>query len=345
MAGTHGRPLLRVVIYYLVLGGVALLLIQLAPGVADRLVSMSGTMGPTQFPGTPGADTTVQLQSQPRDPVSLTVILAMVVSSALMLPVVWVYIHTRQKRGYQQALVQTIMMLPLVVAGTVILVGNSLALAFSLGGIVGAVAFRNRLEDTKDAVYVFLSIAVGLACGVLAFHIAVSLSLFFNLVVLALWYTDFGRVPGELSAQVTQRRVETARGIVGEDKKHTSELVQVIDQQILQSMTPDQLQSLMDRAKTRRKKIEEDLYGGKPKYDGVLMVKGTAGASEEDLRETVSTLLDREAKEWMLESVASENDHPLLRYLVRTRKSMPESLLVESIRKAVTTSADEVKFE
>ena len=344
MAGTQGRPLLRVVIYYLVLAGVALLLVRLAPGVAERLVSGSGAMGPTDFPGT-APDTTVQLQSQPRDPVSLTVILAMIVSSALMLPVVWVYIHTRMKRGYQQSLVQTMMILPLVVAGTVILVGNRLALAFSLGGIVGAVAFRNRLEDTKDAVYIFLAIAVGLACGVLAFHIAVSLSLFYNLVILALWYTDFGRVPGELSAQVTQRRVETARGIVGEDKKHSSELVQVLDQQILQSMTPDQLQALMDRAKTRRKKIEEDLYGGKPKYDGVLMVKGTAGASEEELRETVSTLLDRDTKEWMLESIASVDNHPLLRYLVRTRKSIPEPVLVETVKKAVLTSADEVKFE
>lgn len=342
MAGTQGRPLLRVVIYYLLLGGVGLALVWMAPGVADRLVSGSGALGPTQFPG---ADSTLQLGPNPRDQVSLTLILAMVISSALMLPVVWVYIHTRQKRGYQQALVQTILMLPMVVAGTVILVGNNLALAFSLGGIVGAVAFRNRLEDTKDAVYVFLSIAVGLACGVLAFHIAVSLSLFFNLVVLALWYTDFGRTPGDLSAPVMQRRVETARGMVGEDKKHTPELVQVLDQQILQSMTPDQLQALMDRAKTRRKKIEEDLYGGKPKYDGVLMVRGTAGTSEEDLRETVSTLLDREAKEWMLESVASVDNHPLLRYLVRTRKSVPEPILVESIRRAVTTSADEVKFE
>ncbi|HEX9893419.1 MAG TPA: DUF4956 domain-containing protein, partial [Gemmatimonadales bacterium] len=256
------HPLLRVTIYYVILGGVAVLLVRLAPGVAERIVSGSGLpMDVGQFPPGAAADSTIQLTTGARDRVSLTVILAMIVSSLLMLPVVWVYIHTRMKKGYQQSLVQTILMLPLVVAGTVILVKDSIPLAFSLGGIVGAVAFRNRLEDTKDAVYVFLSIAVGLACGILAFHIAVSLSLFFNLVVLALWYTDFGRVPGELSAPVAQRRIETARGIVGEAGKHSGELVQALDQQILQSMTPDQLQALVEKAKSRRKKIEEDLYG------------------------------------------------------------------------------------
>ena len=119
----------------------------------------------------------------------------------------------------------------------------------------------------------------------------------------------------------------------------------MLDQQILQSMTPDQLQALMDRAKSRRKKIEEDLYGSKPKYDGTLVVRGMSGVSEETLREAVSTLLDREAKEWMLDSITKDNGHPMLRYLVRVRKSMPATLLVESIRRAVSHSADEVTFE
>ena len=70
----------------------------------------------------------------------------------LMLPVAWVYILTRQKKGYRQSVVQTLIILPIVVAGVVLLVKNSVALAFSLGGIVAAVSFRNTLRDTKDAV-------------------------------------------------------------------------------------------------------------------------------------------------------------------------------------------------
>jgi len=47
----------------------------------------------------------------------------------------------------------------------VLIVRDSVALAFSLAGIVAAVRFRNTLRDTKDAVYIFLAIAVGLAAG------------------------------------------------------------------------------------------------------------------------------------------------------------------------------------
>jgi hypothetical protein len=225
-----------------------------------------------------------------------------------------------------------------------ILVRSSVGLAFALGGIVGAVAFRNRLEDTKDAVYVFVSIAVGLASGVQAFHIAVALSLFFNLVILIVWYTDFGRVPGDLAAPVVQKRIEAARGIVGEEKKRSGEFVAVLDEQILQSMTPDQLQALTERAMSRRRKIESELYGTDERFDGVLTVKMTAGATEEVLRNAISTVLDRDAKEWQFEKGETVDGRRVLRYSVRTRKSVPSPLLVEAVRRVAVQHADEVTF-
>ena len=74
---------------------------------------------------------------------ALTTALCMIGPFLLMLPVTWVYILTRQKKGFRQSVVQTLIILPIVVAGVVLLVKNSMALAFSLGGIVAAVSFRN----------------------------------------------------------------------------------------------------------------------------------------------------------------------------------------------------------
>src|SRR5262249_10329416 len=109
-----------------------------------------------------------QVVGEPLDQTTLavTVALAMVSSVLLALPVAWVYIRTRAKRGYQQSVVQTLLVLPVVVAGIVVLVKYSVALAFSLAGIVAAVRFRTSLDDSKDAVYVFLATAVGLAAAV-----------------------------------------------------------------------------------------------------------------------------------------------------------------------------------
>ena len=51
-------------------------------------------------------------------------------------------------------------MLPVIVAGIVVLVKHSLALAFGLSGIVAAVKFKNSLDDTKDAAYVLITIGI-----------------------------------------------------------------------------------------------------------------------------------------------------------------------------------------
>jgi len=336
-----GRPLLRVVTYYLFLTVTIVLLTRFAPVVIKRLSSGEITVPKDlgQMPG--GAEAASQVV--PMQPGSAA-IAAMASAVLLMLPVVWVYILTRQKKGYMQSLVQTLIILPIVVAGVAILVKSSVALAFSLGGIVGAVAFRNRLEDTKDAVYVFVAIAVGLASGVSAFHIAVALSLFFNLVILILWYTDFGRVPGDLSAPVASRRIETARGMVGEEGKKGGEFVAVLDEQILQSMTPDQLEALTERAMSRRRKIESELFGTNDRFDGTLTVIMLAGGSEEVLRNAVSTVLDRDAKEWQFEKGETVDGRRVLRYSVRTRKSVPAPLLVEAVRRIAVQHADEVNF-
>lgn len=337
-----GRPLLRVVAYYLLITAAILLLSRFAPEVIRRLSAGEVTIPKdlAQMPG--GAEAAAQAGAmQPGS----AAIAAMASAILLMLPVVWVYILTRQKRGYQQSLVQTLLILPIVVSGVAILVKSSVALAFSLGGIVGAVAFRNRLEDTKDAVYVFLSIAVGLAAGVQAFHIAVALSLFFNLVILILWYTDFGRVPGDLSAPVAQKRIETARGMVTQEGKKGSEFVAVLDEQILQSMTPDQLEALTERAKSRRKKIESELFGESDKFDGTLVVKMAATGTEEVLRNAISTVLDRDAKEWQFDRSETVGNRRVLRYNVRTRKSVPAPFLVEAVRRVAIQHADEVTFE
>jgi len=114
---------------------------------------------------------------------------------ALVCPVAWMYMRTKPKARYDSSLVQTVIVLPVVITGVVLIVRDSVALAFSLAGIVAAVRFRNTLRDTKDAVYIFLAIAVGIAAGVQSFSIAFVVSLMFVLLVLVLWRFDVGMAP------------------------------------------------------------------------------------------------------------------------------------------------------
>ncbi|MEO5972823.1 MAG: hypothetical protein ABIP91_05625 [Sphingomicrobium sp.] len=112
------------------------------------------------------------------------------------LPVSWVYMAIRADDEYDQSLISTILILPLVVTGIVVIVQNSLALAFSLAGIAGAVRFKNSLKSSGDALFILVSIGIGLAGGIGAVELAAVLSLVFNLCFVALWASEYGERAG-----------------------------------------------------------------------------------------------------------------------------------------------------
>ncbi len=112
------------------------------------------------------------------------------------LPVSWVYMSVRSGEEYDQSLVNTIIILPMVVTGIVIIVQNSLALAFSLAGIAGAVRFRNSLKSSGDALFILMSVGIGLAAGIGAVELAALVSIMFNFTFATLWLTEYGERRG-----------------------------------------------------------------------------------------------------------------------------------------------------
>lgn len=105
---------------------------------------------------------------------------AMFTTLILMIPVSWVYKSIHQGSEFDHSIDETALVLPAVVAGIVTVVQHSLALAFSLAGIVAGVRFRRALSDTFDTLFIFVAIGVGLAAGVASVEIAVVITVFFN---------------------------------------------------------------------------------------------------------------------------------------------------------------------
>jgi len=133
-----------------------------------------------------------QLSLFPRGaPVWLDAVVQMIAAVLLVVPVAFVYVRTRTRLKYDHSIVSTVIVLPIVVCAIVVVVRDSLALAFSLAGIVAAVRFRNNLKESGDAVYIFGSIGIGFATGIHAIAVALALSLFFVLLELALWKFNF----------------------------------------------------------------------------------------------------------------------------------------------------------
>lgn len=191
--------------------------------------------------------------STPSGPSALPTFVAMGSAFLFALPVAWIYILTRQKKGFAQSVVQSLLVLPIVIAGIVVLVKNSLILAFALGGIVAAVRFRTSLDDTKDASAIFCVIGIGLAAAVEP-NVAAVLSVCFNALAVGLWATEFGRSPAALEGKRAQRQLDRALSVAS----RTGTFVAKMDDEVLKSLAPEQLEALADRAWKRKKKMANE---------------------------------------------------------------------------------------
>jgi len=144
-------------------------------------------------------------------------VVAIIAAIIVSLPVSWVYMAVRGGQEYDQSLVNTIIVLPMVVTGIVIIVQNSLALAFSLAGIAGAVRFRNSLKSSGDALFILLAVGIGLSAGIGAIELAAVISIFFNYCFAILWVTEYGERE-EMKRFLADYRVDQTVVVVEEEE-------------------------------------------------------------------------------------------------------------------------------
>lgn len=122
----------------------------------------------------------------------LWLITAIVGAVLLMLPVSWTYISIREQKYMDQSLLQSMLILPVAVTGIVLIVHNSLALAFSLAGVVAGVRYRNTLKSTADSLFIFMAVGVGLSAGIGMLIIGAVMTMIFCYTFLLLWKLNYG---------------------------------------------------------------------------------------------------------------------------------------------------------
>lgn len=194
-------PVVRLVGYYTLLAVALVILVKVFPLLQsafsmERARDLLGLDVPPELqPEALGTEEAGGFLARPYP--AFRTFVAIIGALLLVIPIAKVYITTKSEVRYDQSMVHTIIMLPIAVTGIVIIVQDSIALAFSLAGIVAAVRFRHTLQDTKDAVYIFLAIAVGLAAGVQALAVAFVVSSLFNLVSLYVWRFNVGDIYGQ----------------------------------------------------------------------------------------------------------------------------------------------------
>ena len=315
------QVIVRVIIYYVVLLAIGALLSRYLPRMGIVSTESLGAL----FGGAADSAQVISKKGArivlPEGTLAAAVALAMSAAALLGIPVAWIYTLTRSRRGYNQSVVQLLIALPVVVAGIVVMVKYSGALAFSLAGIVAAVRFRYSLEDSKDAIYVFLMSGLGIAAAV-DLPVAAVISILFNVVVVMLWVTDFGRTPVALEGKMAERRLQRAK-----DLARTGTFVARIDDEVLQNMTAEQLEGIAQRAWRRAREHHPE---GEERSDESAEVRIRVR-----VREAILTLpvlearLDDATKKWSVVSESKEEDGTtMVEFLITPKKkSGPDELL------------------
>lgn len=113
----------------------------------------------------------------------------------IMLPIAWTYSATRFTSGPRKGFVRALIVLPICASTVVLLIQDSLALAFGLAALVAAVRFRVALDEAIDGIYIFAAICVGLAAGIGYLGVAAVMALFFCMANAILWGMDYGKNP------------------------------------------------------------------------------------------------------------------------------------------------------
>jgi len=320
------RPVRRLVAYYAIVAVVVAILAYFFPGEIAR-ISAKGLgdvpEGPTVLTDALASSPTASVSFGPGTllDVSLTTVLILIGALVLILPVTWVYMSARPSGGqHNQNVVQTLIILPLVVAGIVFIVQNSLALAFSLAGVVGAVRFRTTLRDSRDLVYIFLSIVVGFAAGVQSLAVGAVISVVFNFVLVLTWHYDYGRnMLMPTAAAQWSRPLQALASPTGDH--------QIPDRDLVLSLTPENAAALADRFKRVQKVVGSK--NKKPRFDSILTVT-TDAVSEAQGR--IEEVLERMTKRWSLDEIVTNVGKPSeIYYLTRTKKTISRDVLLTAI--------------
>jgi len=106
--------------------------------------------------------------------------------------IAWIYMFTHSGLSYSRAFVNSLVVIPIIVALVMMVLTNNLVTAFGMMAVFAIVRFRNILRDTLDTSFVLASIVLGLSCGTQRFGTAVVGCIMLALVLLYVWYTGFG---------------------------------------------------------------------------------------------------------------------------------------------------------
>ncbi len=120
------------------------------------------------------------------------VLLGLLLAFLLSHVVAFTYSLTYRGLSYSRYFIQTLVMGGVVAAMLMLAIGNNIVWGLGIVGTLAIVRFRTNLRDPRDMIFVFASLAAGIASGVGAYAVAVLGTTVFCLASFYLAFVPFG---------------------------------------------------------------------------------------------------------------------------------------------------------
>ncbi len=117
---------------------------------------------------------------------------ALLLAFALSMTVSWVYVTTYRGLSYMRSFATTLAIAGVVSALVMLAIGDDVARGIGLVGALTVIRFRTSLKDTRDLMFAFVALSIGVACGVLAFAVAILGTFVFCAGMTYLAFSTFG---------------------------------------------------------------------------------------------------------------------------------------------------------
>lgn len=125
------------------------------------------------------------------------VIITLLAAAVIGFVISLIYLLTHKKEGYSQAFCVALILLAPIVGMVILVIGNNVATAFSLAGAFALVRFRSAPGDPKDIAFVFMSVTMGLTCGLGYWIYAALATVILSIIILVLHFSKFATKKGD----------------------------------------------------------------------------------------------------------------------------------------------------
>ena len=141
--------------------------------------------------------------------IALRVLLSFALGVFIVLIYQWT--HTKVPR---KSFTDTLIILCMIISVVMVIIGDSIARAFSLVGALSIIRFRTAVEDPRDIGFVFYALAMGMAVGAKKEVVATIATFLIGIIILCIYYwhqhfdkdceftLEFCLLPAELSDTV-----------------------------------------------------------------------------------------------------------------------------------------------